>query len=375
VLTVPGYVARNLLRQKLRTVLAAFGVTLGVWLVVLFQSIAGGALRTAESMLTQFGEDFHCYKSDVADQFLSTLPESRWRTDLRAFPGVRETASVLAWLGRTKRTPFLYILGLRPEEFAFRRLAGPDPVDLSERDGLEGVLLGHSLMEREKVKAGGVIEVGDQKFRVAGAFRTGQPLFENALVMPLSRVQARFLGGADIANFIAVKVSAGADRSEVSAGIEKRFPGISVVSTLDELSKVDQGLERMRTWSLVITFVATGIGWLFVLLAMVMSVYERTREIGILRAVGWTQGRIVSVVFVEALLLSAVGVVFAIPTGFLAVEAIAFFTDLGNWVRPEYGAPLYLKSLLVGVLAAGIGAIYPAWRAARLRPVEAIRHE
>ncbi len=374
-LTFLGYVRRNLGRQKTRTALAALGVMLGVWLVVLFASIAEGALRTAESMLTQFGEDFHVYRAGVADQFLSTLPEGATRDRLRSVPGVSRTASLLGWVGRAKRTPFLYIMGLRTDEFALESLLpGPVP-DLSPRDGREGVLAGESLLSREGVEIGGTIEVGEVTFRVAGSFRTGQPLFDNALVMDLQALRNRFLGGADIANFLAVQVDEDADPEEVAARVEAGDGGVCVVRTIAELGKVDQGFARMKTWSIVITGVATGLGWLFVMLAMVMAVYERTREIGVLRAVGWTTGRIVLMVLAEALLLAAAGAAIGIPTGFAGVKAIAVLTDLGNYLRPQWGAALLAKSALVALLAAGIGSIYPAWRASRLRPVEAIRHE
>jgi putative ABC transport system permease protein len=161
----------------------------------------------------------------------------------------------------------------------------------------------------------------------------------------------------------------------VADEVERRFPEISAVRTLEELSKVDQGLEKMKLWSVVITVVATFLGLLFVLLAMVMSVFERTREVGILRAVGWRKRKIVLTVLIEAAFLAVIGVVAGIPTGVAGVELIAALTDLSSFVKPSYEPALYLRALLVAMGAAVVGGIYPAWRASRLHPVEAIRHE
>ena len=368
-LTLFGYVLKNLARQKLRTLLAATGVMLGVWLVVVFSAVSAGAMRMAEDMLTEFGEDFHCYKAGVADPFLSTLNESEVRELLRGSPDVADTSSVLMWFATLPGARFIFLVGLSDEEFALKSLT-------EERfRGRESILLGKRLAERLELSVGDSLEIEGFAYEIAGTFVTGKPLYDNAAVLPLVTMQERFRGEADVANFLAVKVADGADPAEVADAVEKANPGISVVRTLEDLSKVDQGLERMQMWSLVISVVATIIGLLFVMLAMVMVVFERVREVGILRAVGWTQGRIVLIVLIEAMLLSIVGVTVGIPTGLLGVELISWLTDLGTFIEPEYELTLYLKALMVALLAAGIGGIYPAWRAARLRPVEAIRHE
>jgi putative ABC transport system permease protein len=368
-LTLFGYVLKNLGRQKLRTLLAATGVMLGVWLVVVFSAVSAGAMRTAEAMITEFGEDFHCYKAGVADQFLSTLSEGETRDRLAEIEGVADSSSVLLWFATVPGARFVFLVGLNEDEFALQSLTEV------RFGGADRVLLGKRLAERLQLAAGDTLELEGIAYEIAGLFVTGKPLYDNAAILPLATMQAKFRGGADVANFLAVRVEEDADPADVADRIEEQLPDISVVRTLEDMSKVDQGLERMQMWSIVISVVATIIGLLFVMLAMVMVVFERVREVGILRAVGWTQSRIVLMILIEAMLLSVVGVLAGIPTGLLGVEIIAVVTDLGSFIEPEYEIGLYLKALLVALFAAGIGGIYPAWRAARLRPVEAIRHE
>ncbi|MEN8152348.1 MAG: ABC transporter permease, partial [Planctomycetota bacterium] len=134
-LTLFGYVLKNLGRQKLRTALAAVGMMVGVWLVVIFSAISAGAIQTVESMLTAFGEDFHCYKAGVADMALSILPEKETREALQAVDGVKETSSVAGWVANTPDSSFMiYVIGLRPGEFALKKIlenghggfSGPD---------------------------------------------------------------------------------------------------------------------------------------------------------------------------------------------------------------------------------------------------------
>ncbi|MHC4470995.1 MAG: ABC transporter permease [Planctomycetota bacterium] len=372
-LTLVGYVLKNLGRQKLRTALSIFGVMLGVWLVVIFSAISAGALRTQQAMLTQFGEDFHCYKAAVADQFLSTLPESETREALRSVSGVADTASVLIWFTRHPSIWFVPLFGLRPDEFAVERLMMSGTGEFSGPDAHEAIV-GTTFLKSAKLDVGDELTMQGVTLRIVGSYVTGQPLYDSAVVVPITKMKL-FRDGENLATFIAVRVEPGASPKEVADRIEERYPELSTVRTLEELSKVDQGIEKMKMWSFLISAGATGIGWLFVMLAMIMSVYERTRELGILRAVGLKQRQIVKVIFLESLVLTVLGALIGIPSGLAIVELMAWATDLSNYIEPAYELALYSRAFLVAFLAATIGGIYPAWRAARLRPVEALRHE
>jgi putative ABC transport system permease protein len=373
-LTLFGYVLKNLGRQKLRTALAAVGMTVGVWLVVVFSAISAGALQTVESMLTAFGEDFHCYKAGIADMALSSLPEKETRAAILEVDGVAETSSVLWWLSKTEGAEWVFIAGLRPGEFALSKLLKNGTGGFSAPDAREAIVGGLRLATLKK-KVGDTIEFEGKAYLITGRFVRGMPLYDNAVVLPFDVVQADFRQGDDSANFIAVRTQKGADRVAVAKAVETALPGLSTVSTLDEVAKVDQGLKKMRTMSYVILVTAIFIGFLFVMLAMVMVIFERIREIGILRAVGWPRRKIVFVVLMEALLLSVAGVVVGIPTGLLGVEIISRVTELDAFLAPVYDATMFLRVILVSVIAATIGGIYPAWRAARLHPVQAIRYE
>ena len=382
-LTLFGYVLKNLGRQKLRTALAAVGMMIGVWLVVIFSAISAGAIETVESMLTAFGEDFHCYKADIADMALSTLPEKETREKILAVDGVRDVSGVLGWLGTTEGVPFVYIVGLRPDEFALLKIMENGEGAFSGNEAREAIL-GRMIFDRlqrirknrdESFEIGDSIKFEGTELRVVGNFTTGKPLYDNAVVVPLDVVQEVFRQGQDIVNFFAVRATDKDRGVEVAAALEEAHPDLAGVATLEQVRKVDQGLEKMETVSAVILVAAVFIGFLFVMLAMIMVIFERIREIGILRAVGWRRRQIVFAVLIEALLLSLIGVVLGIPTGLLGVEIISRITELKSFLAPVYTATLYIRVFAVAVVAAVVGGIYPAWRAARLHPVEAIRYE
>ena len=126
---------------------------------------------------------------------------------------------------------------------------------------------------------------------------------------------------------------------------------------------------------MAISVLAVLLGAIGVMNTMIMSVFERTREIGILRAVGWSGRRIVRMVISESLLLCLVAAVMGLALGWLAAQGVARIPAVQSYLEPAYSADIIIRALVVAIGVALAGAAYPALRAARLLPVEALRHE
>jgi putative ABC transport system permease protein len=108
---------------------------------------------------------------------------------------------------------------------------------------------------------------------------------------------------------------------------------------------------------------------------MIMSVFERTREIGVLRAVGWKASRIVRMVLFESVALCVVAAGFGVLLGLLATRAILLVPAVSSFLTPSYSASVFVRALAVSLAVALVGALYPAFRAVRLSPMEALRYE
>jgi putative ABC transport system permease protein len=147
------------------------------------------------------------------------------------------------------------------------------------------------------------------------------------------------------------------------------------ISSVDDFGKVDQGSKMLDAANLAISALAVGIGAIGVMNTMIMSVYERTREIGILRAVGWTGRRILRVIITESIMLCLVAVGVGMFLGWLAIQGVMMNATISAFLQPAYTVDVILRALFVAVGVALIGAIYPAIRAVRLTPMEALRHE
>ena len=124
-----------------------------------------------------------------------------------------------------------------------------------------------------------------------------------------------------------------------------------------------------------ISFVAILVGGVGVLNTMLMSVFERTREIGVLRALGWGRRRILGLILREALMLGLLGGLAGIVLAFGLVFLIQSIPMIGEAIDAVWSVQIFLRALSVALLLGLVGGLYPAYRATRLTPIEALRYE
>jgi putative ABC transport system permease protein len=172
-----------------------------------------------------------------------------------------------------------------------------------------------------------------------------------------------------------VTAATGVDIQALRDQIEAELPQLVTVAEVSEFEEVDQGILIIDAATLAISALAVIIGAIGVMNTMIMSVFERTREIGILRAVGWSGRRILQMIIGESLLLCAVAMVVGSLLGVLVVIGVSQFETVKAFLEPQYSFAVFARALLVALIVALIGAIYPAVRAVRLAPMEALRHE
>jgi putative ABC transport system permease protein len=123
------------------------------------------------------------------------------------------------------------------------------------------------------------------------------------------------------------------------------------------------------------SILALFIGATGVMNTTLLSFFERLREFGVLRAVGWSRRRLVALVFGEALLVALVGAGIGIGVGIAAVSGLTHVGDLVGVFRPDYPSGIFVRALAFALGMAVLGALYPAVRATRLTPLSALRHE
>jgi putative ABC transport system permease protein len=140
------------------------------------------------------------------------------------------------------------------------------------------------------------------------------------------------------------------------------------------MGRMNQGLDMMNTAVWAVSLVAILVGGIIVVITMLKAVSERTREIGVLRAIGWTRQRIIRMIIGESILLSLIAIVVGLIVGIGIVEILGS-TGMIPGLMPSFSVSLFVKGIGVALLLGIIGGIYPAYRASRLEPTEALRYD
>lgn len=356
-----GLVRKNLLRRPARTFLTAAGVALGVGLIVALLSITAGVRNTAGDLIHVGRADFGLFQGDVSDLTRSYLPDSL-DAKLRGTPGVDEVASIKLYV-----TDQGLVFGLREGDFVLRRfvlLSGHR--QLGKDEVLAGDSSGHKL--------GDEVVLGKRLRRVVGVYHSGDHFVDVGLVAPLAVVQALAQRPNEVTTY-GITVKLGWQPAEVAKSIEHRFPGVVAVTEPGQAVKVDTSSRLIISTGWVVSLLALIVGGISVTNTMAMSVFERISEIGLLRAVGWRAWQIGALIVSEAVGICLVAAGLGLGLGVLASELFIRRSALSSLVRPAFPPGVWAWGLAFALGVALLGAIYPTWRAVRLTPLAALRHE
>ena len=168
-----------------------------------------------------------------------------------------------------------------------------------------------------------------------------------------------------------VKLHDGVDVDQVARALGDRLPENQIILSRDLPSFYARGIPALNTFLNVVVGVSVLISTLVILLTMYTTVIERTRQIGVLKSLGASRTFIAVVIESEALIISSIGV----AVGFAAAVAVAFAIRNATSLQIEFDPKWVLVTGVLGIASGLIGAMYPALRAARLDPVDALSYD
>lgn len=392
---------RDLGRNKRRSLLSALAVSIGMALLLLMASIVEGEMRGALENTIRLESGHLQIRPLDYDENKTSL---KWE-DLIAAP--QELAARLKALPQvTEATPRLFASGIisRGENSAGAQIIGIDPASPANqvfRDGLlegsflsaddrEGVLIGKPLARKFKLKAGDKInllvnksdgEVDEQVFIVRGIYTTNTVGYdERAVFLPLAKAQA-FTGAGDRATILFVTLH---DREQAEAVAAALNSSTLKAATWREMNELIMEFEDFAgAYMVVLYLIVLGITVTVVVNTLVMAVFERTREIGILSAIGMKSSRIMAQFLLEGALIATLGILGGMILGGVLVW---YFTVYGFYIGDmgmtgilmgdQIYAHLTLRDAVNLTIAAYvvtlIASLYPARLAANMEPVEAL---
>ncbi len=363
-----GMPLRNLLRRRTRTVLTTLGIAIGIAAVVALGGLAEGMYSMFSQIWRDSQVDLIAMQANTDSDF-SAIDE-RVGSRMAAMPEVEAVAGVIFTALSTEKMPMLILSGYHPRSFVmghFRIVEG------SSLTTPHQILVGRRAAEQMGLKVGDTLRLQEFTFRVVGIYETGVAYEDVGGVVSLREAQT-LSGKLRQVQMYYIKLKRSEEAEAVRDRLKAAFPGIDFALTT-EAEQVVSDLRLMRQMIGQISFLAVFIGAVGMLNTMLMSVLERTREIGVLRALGWRRRRVLGMILRESLLLGILGGLCGIALGVLLAAVVKQMPGIAQAFAPAFKPTIFLQATLVSLVAGGLGGLYPAWRATRMHPAEALRYE
>ena len=235
------------------------------------------------------------------------------------------------------------------------------------------IMLGKVGAATYKVGVGDTMQVLDNRYKVVGIFETGVA-FEDASGMLALREAQRLMGRPRAVTFIFVDVAQPSQAPAVVDAINRRFPEARA-SISSEFAQSTNDLQTTLGMMEAIRWLALFVGGIVVANTMIMSIFERTREIGTLRALGWRPRRIIGQILLESLFLCIVAAVLGSLIGVGLFNLATMAPMSGAFLSAAWNVEIFASAFLTAGVLGILGGLFPAWRASRLEPAEALRYE
>jgi len=393
---------RDLGRNRRRSFFSSLAVGLGLALLLLIAGFLNGEMGGAIDTAIRLQSGHLQVRAKSYDEAKTSL---KWQ-DLIENP--EQVAAQIATLAQVKvATPRLYatgfvstsdessgvsVLGIEPQSAAnepFHIISG-SPLTADDRAGL---LIGQTLADRLALKAGDQVDLSvntsngdvvEQPFSIRGVYSTNTGAFDGAIVfLPLAKAQA-MTQTENHASTIFVLLKDSAQTGAVVAALQS--PDYQVLSWQKMNELFVQWETLANSYMSLIYLIVLAITASVIINTLIMSVYERTREIGILSAIGMKGRRIMGLFLAETSLLAVGGVIIGLILGGLLV---GYFTHYGfsiakmgltgilvsNTIYASLTMQDTVRLTIATIVVTLLAGLYPAMMASRMEPVEALRAE
>ena len=374
-------IIKNPFRNKSRAILAIIGIGIGIATIVALGGITEGLIASAEDTLHAGGTDITITGSNSTNQvsssssmFASPLNDT-WLDKIKSFDGVSDAVGIVSASVMTEDHPMLTIIGINRSSVNFAEVHINEGRLFSENSSDKEIIVGKVLATQDDgIKIGDEITLGEDDYKVVGIFESGTSFQDMSVFMSLENAQNLSDNEGNLSS-IFVKVDKNKDADEVAKAIENKYgDNLTVITSLADVSMAKDMVDMLNGASWGISLLAIIIGGIGIINTMLMSVFERTREIGVLKAVGWSDKRILLMIVFESIVITVTAGIVGSIFGVLGVYALTTMNFLGG-MTPVFTIQTFVQAFGIAILVGIVGGIYPAIKAIKLPPTEALRYE
>ncbi|WP_295388963.1 ABC transporter permease [uncultured Thiodictyon sp.] len=366
----------NIYRRPARAGLTVSAISLGIAAVVALTGIAWGFEASWQKANDARGTDLIVTRIASENAMPSPFRAERVQEALKGYPHVQQVVGLLSeMLSVGEGSPPVFVFGWAYGSYLWDHLKLVDG-RWASADTEPVVVIGSLAAELLHKSVGDRLEIEGQQFSVAGVFESPAAIENGAVVMSLTLAQ-QILDKPGKVNILNVKVDESAtpaDLAQFKSQVRATLPGF-VAITSGELVGKNTVVRISKAMSHATILIAGLVGALVVFNTMLMSINERTREIGILLTVGWQRRTVMQLVFYESVILTLAGGLIGILVG-IAITGILEHMEVMRGKIDAVFSPSFLVAVVgLSVLLGIAGGLFPALKAARLRPAQALWHE
>jgi len=366
-------IIRSATQRKVRTGLTISGIALGIFALVVMGAMSENFHQTFERSMSLTSDKIRVFAE--SGMFGGGLTNDKV-PDVKRVPGIKDAYGILMTtfdddqLGMSGKQ----IFALPPEK---SRIA-LHPVELKAGRFLQPgdryrVVVGTSIAGEYDLQVGSKLEIHDKNFTVIGILGYTGSFFDSTAAIPLDTAQDIYDMGDSLTTIFAVP-DEGVDADILARRIELSVKGTSTLSPNELRAQASQSLLIFSVITISSALLAAIIGGLSVMNTMLMSVTERTREFGILRAMGAETKDILMITLGEAALMGILGGLLGMGAGGAAVYLLNMWLAEKGIILFTITPRLLVVALLFATVIGMVSGVYPAYRATKMSPMEALRH-
>ncbi|CDG66045.1 MAG: putative transport system permease protein [Methanobacterium sp.] len=355
---------KNLKRRKLRSALTMLGIIIGVATLLLLMGAGTGMQSYMKEQTATMMGDISIYNSSGGAFMGSTMDsylDPNTVSQIKNMPQLYNVKEETTFTTEMNRTP-LYVIGL-------------SNWDQVKFNGTPGVIIDQSLVDKFGYKIGSNITIKGKDFTVTGITKESTGMGMGLVFLDVDKAVP--LNDNKVTS---ISASARGDPETVKKEVESQVSGVTAMTKSDFTKQIDDLMNGLMLFIGAIASIGLIVGVISIVNIMLVNVTERTREIGVLKAIGFTNREVLGSILMEAGLLGFIGAIIGliIAAILLQLGIILFGAQLGmEDVSLAQMLPAWLVLAVVGgaTLLSVLAGLYPAWRASRLNVVEALRYD
>ncbi len=366
-------VARNLWGKKSRSIGLALAIAFAVMTVVAL-TVVGSGLESSATAVMHIGEaNFVLSQKGVSDILNSTIDKPTLKK-IDSTPGVASAVGVLVETEKINAANPVFIeVGIAPSDlapFGVKILAGHS----YSADATNQVMLGYTAAQNFGLHVGDKFRANGAVNTVTGIVSTSSSFGNDAAFFPLPALQG-YNRVPGIVTLIFVKVDHGVPVSKVMHRITYAQPELMALRTAAQFGQADLTLVFVKAAATGSAILAVVIGAIIIGNTMLLSLFERTREFGMLLSVGWSRKRIVGLIMGEGFFLAIVGTAAGLALAVIVVLLLTQLPQLLGVLHAHFTASAFITGFATALAMTFLGTLYPAVRAAMRSPMDALGHE